>query len=601
MAVVLGAPNRRAVPVAHVATDTVLWAVMLPLALFLRYDLDPASFSWSVALEHVTVVLAAQIGVGVGLGLYRRRWRYGTFDEVVALTATVLLAGVVLVAWEAVADGGDLPRSVPFVATALTLLFAVGVRSVWRLYRARCMRPIGGEPVVVVGAGEGADQIVRSLLNDAESPYRPVALVDDDPLKSRLRLHGVRVEGSVDDLAHVAAAHGAHTALLAIPSGDPDLVRRVTDLAERSTLRLLVLPSPRQMFGNPTVADIRPIAEADLLGRDSVEIDSSAVAHYVTGRRVLVTGAGGSIGSELCRQLARFEPSALVMLDRDESGLHAVQLTIEGRALLDSPNIVLADIRDAVRVREVFEEQRPEVVFHAAALKHMPLLELHPDEAWKTNVIGTQNVLAAARAVGVERFVNISTDKAADPVNVLGYSKRLTERLTAVRHESSTGTYVSVRFGNVLGSRGSVLTSFRAQSDGGGPITVTHPEVTRFFMTIEEAVRLTLFAGAIGATGEVLVLDMGDPVRIVDVARRFADQHVPPLDIVFTGLRPGEKLHEVLIAHDEPVEARVHPLISHAPVPPLDFDALCAAAEVEGVTLQRLSEWSTASRPQVAL
>jgi len=259
-----------------------------------------------------------------------------------------------------------------------------------------------------------------------------------------------------------------------------------------------------------------------------------------------------------------------VMLDRDESGLHAVQLSLDGRGMLDDRNLVVADIRDQQRLDEVFREHRPQVVFHAAALKHLPLLEMHPSEALKTNIIGTYQILQTALRHGVDRLVNISTDKAAEPVSVLGYSKRITERLTAAADEATHGTYCSVRFGNVLGSRGSVLTAFAAQVEAGGPITVTHRDMTRYFMTVQEAVRLVIQAGAIDSSGEVLVLDMGEPVRIDDVARRIAaaaDRHI---QIVYTGLRPGEKLSEVLLGPDEPDDRPHHPLISQAPVPPLD-------------------------------
>jgi FlaA1/EpsC-like NDP-sugar epimerase len=312
---------------------------------------------------------------------------------------------------------------------------------------------------------------------------------------------------------------------------------------------------------------------------------------------VLVTGAGGSIGSELCRQLARFEPAVLLKLDRDESALHAVQLSIHGRALLDGDDLLLADIRDRDRLFELFDHHRPEVVFHAAALKHLPLLESNPQEGWKTNVVGTQNVLDASEHVGVTHFVNISTDKAANPTSVLGYTKRLTERLTA--HKGATGgTYVSVRFGNVLGSRGSVLPAFREQAARGGPITVTHPDITRYFMLVEEASLLVINAGAIGRDGEVLVLDMGEPVKIADVAKRFAEQHHPALEIVFTGLRPGEKLHEDLIADDELGERRAHPLIIHVRAPDLgtvDVPLLSSALErcaTAPDVLRRLAEIS---------
>jgi FlaA1/EpsC-like NDP-sugar epimerase len=323
----------------------------------------------------------------------------------------------------------------------------------------------------------------------------------------------------------------------------------------------------------PALSHIQPISEEELLGRPPSEIDTDAVANYITGRRVLVTGAGGSIGSELCRQLARFDPAALYMLDRDESGLHATQLSIDGRALLDSPELVLADLRDPQRLVEVFDACRPEVVFHAAALKHLTLLEQAPAEAWKTNVVGTQHLIELCELYGVSHFVNISTDKAADPGCVLGYTKRITERLTASAAQyKSHSVYLSVRFGNVLGSRGSVLTAFSAQSQTGGPMTVTDPDVTRYFMTIEEASRLTIYAGAIGRPGEALVLDMGEPVRIMDVAQRFANRHTPPLEIVFTGLRPGEKLHEVLLSTEEHDERPVHELISHVAVPPLSWE-----------------------------
>jgi FlaA1/EpsC-like NDP-sugar epimerase len=283
----------------------------------------------------------------------------------------------------------------------------------------------------------------------------------------------------------------------------------------------------------------------------------------------------------------RFAPDELVMLDRDESALHAVQLSIEGRAMLDDRNLVVADIRDARRVAEVFAEHRPHVVFHAAALKHLPLLEMHPAEAVKTNCRGTQNLLDEALAHDVDQFVNISTDKAADPSSVLGTSKRVAERLTAAAAARGRGAYVSVRFGNVLGSRGSVLTAFRAQIEAGGPVTVTDPDVTRYFMTVEEAVQLVIQAGAIGSGGEALVLDMGSPVRIDDVARRMVEQAGGRAQISYTGLRPGEKLHEVLVGEDEDPRATAHPLISSVDVPPATAAVLADLELVSGPSTTR--------------
>jgi dTDP-glucose 4,6-dehydratase len=322
--------------------------------------------------------------------------------------------------------------------------------------------------------------------------------------------------------------------------------------------------------GRVELDKLRQFNVADLLGRRPIKTDLSEIAGYLSGKIVLVTGAGGSIGSELARQLKKLGPAKLLLLDRDESALHAVQLSIYGQGLLDTDDMVLCDIRDSEALMKIFRRHRPEVVFHAAALKHLPMLEQYPDEGWKTNVLGTLNVLDAAHQVGAERFVNISTDKAADATAVLGQTKRLAERLTAHYAELTARPYLSVRFGNVLGSRGSVLYAFRAQIERGGPLTVTHPDVTRFFMTIPEACELVLQAGAIGQPGDALVLDMGDPVKIVDVAKRLLEESGrTDIEIAYTGLRHGEKLHEVLFSHGEDHVQTQHPLISCVPVPPI--------------------------------
>jgi FlaA1/EpsC-like NDP-sugar epimerase len=340
------------------------------------------------------------------------------------------------------------------------------------------------------------------------------------------------------------------------------------------------------------IDDVRDPRISELLGRRPVRTGVEAVAGRFAGRRILVTGAGGSIGAELCRQLHQFAPAELIMLDRDESALHEVQLALHGRALLDSDETVLADIRDARRVREVFERFRPQIVFHAAALKHLPLLERYPAEAVQSNILGTQTVLEAAAACGAVSFVNISTDKAADPVSVLGYSKKIAERLTAHMAGQADGTYLSVRFGNVLGSRGSVLGALSAQVKVGGPLTVTDPEVSRYFMTADEAVQLVLQAVVVGGSGEVLILDMGEPVRIADIARRLAARANRPVDIVYTGLRPGEKLSEQLLGRDEVDHRPRHPLVRHVlakPLDPGDLPGLLAGCD-DATLRRRLAE-----------
>ena len=432
-------------PFLQFALDSIAWSAAVTLSTILRYDFHLDDVTWDGVAVTIPLAVTGQGCVGMLFGLYRRRWRYASFDEVVYLAWTVLTVGLLLTLVVWIPNGSMVPRSVPLLATGMTLSTMAGIRTARRIYRNNRNRPMLGTPIVVAGAGEAGIQMVENLLAFPNGPYRPVAILDDNPFKSDLRIQSIRVEGPLADLALVAERHGAEAVLLAIPTGGAELVRRMNALASECGLSLLVLPSVTDMFGIPSTSDIRPVTEADLLGRDTADIDPDAVAHYITGRRVLVTGAGGSIGSELCRQIARFEPSELFMFDRDESGLHAVQLSIEGRALLNTPNLVLADIRDEARLESVFQQLRPEVVFHAAALKHLTLLEQAPEEAWKTNVFGTHNVLRACERAKVERVVNISTDKAADPSSVLGWSKRITERLTAHRASAESGTYVRSR------------------------------------------------------------------------------------------------------------------------------------------------------------
>ena len=402
---------------------------------------------------------------------------------------------------------------------------------------------------------------------------------------------------ATDKLAVEVERTGASTVVLALPSADADTIARLRLDAVDAGASVKVLPATTELLHERVgIQDLRDINLKDVLGRNQLDTDIDAIADYLTGKRVLVTGAGGSIGSELCRQIQRFEPAELLMLDRDESALHAVQLSLEGRALLDSPDVILCDLRDRDTVREVFRTRRPQVVFHAAALKHLPMLEQYPVEAVKTNVVGTLTLLDAAQEMGVEHFVNISTDKAANPTSVLGYSKRIAERLTAER-TGADGVYVSVRFGNVLGSRGSVLAAFAKQIAAGGPLTITDPDVSRYFMTIEEACQLVVQAAAIGSSGEALVLEMGEPVRIIDVARQLMDQAGTPVPIEYTGLRPGEKLHEDLFGDDEPQGVRpVHPMVCHVPVPPLTRgDVATLATGDSGAAIESMRRLSAAT------
>lgn len=557
------------------------WAVADALIVFgaaltaawLRFDLETAK-----ALEpHILVfaVLAAgtQLVVGLALHLIWVDHRRGSFEETAQVARGALLVGVTLVLLRVLTDWIPVPRTLPLVVPVLALLGMFTLRFTVRSYRwGRLTVGEADVPVIVYGAGEGGRQLLRALTRDSsqDGRYVPLAVIDDDTRKRRMPVEGLRVTGDASHLPRLVESTGATTLVVAMPSISADRLREIRDLARQLGLQLLVLPPVGRLLGPASGSDLRELNLEDLLGRQQITMDAATISDSITGKRVLVTGAGGSIGSELARQIARFGPAKLVLLDRDESALHGTQMSLTGRALLDDGTLALCDIRDPEALSRIFESERPEVVFHAAALKHLTLLEQFPLEAWQTNVVGTANVLAAAEAAGVSAFVNISTDKAASPTCVLGYSKRIAERLTAEYARRASGSWVSVRFGNVLGSRGSVLTAFTAQIDQGGPVTVTHPEVERFFMLIPEASQLVLQAAAIGSNGDVMVLDMGAPVKILDVARTLIDlSGRSDVDIVFTGLRSGEKMSEELFAHGEHIQSAGHPLVNKVEVPPM--------------------------------
>ncbi len=468
----------------------------------------------------------------------------------------------------------DLPRTIPLLAGGLALSMMLAGRFLLRYWRERMRTPQVGDRTLVYGAGDGGQQIVRAMQAPG-SEYCLVGLIDDNPHKQRLRMQGVPVRGTIAALETLVSQLDVQVLVVAIANIHARHLRDLDQRCRAMGVQLRVIPSPVAIVrGTVRLSDVSEVTEEDLLGRRPVHTQEDSIAGLLRDKRVLITGAGGSIGSELARQVNSYGPAFLGVLDRDESALHALHLTMFGHAMGDSDDLILADIRDYDRLAEVMKEVRPDIVFHAAALKHLPMLEAAPSEAFKTNVLGTRNVLQAAYEQGVPVFVNISTDKAADPVNVLGYSKRTTERLTAGVEPPAGGRYLSVRFGNVLGSRGSVLTAFRAQIAEGGPVTVTHPEVTRYFMTVKEAVHLVLQAATLGRDSETLILDMGEPVKIADVASHMIEKSGQDIEIRYTGLRDGEKMHEVLSSEAESGCRPLHPLITHVEVPPLSVYAI---------------------------
>lgn len=557
-----------------VGWDVAMWTLATLFLTVVRYDLTLSQHQIDSIFYYALVAAALQIVLGFVFQVYLGRNKVGSFAEVVQLGALVFV--VAFIVWfGALMFESHLPHGVASVVPALALLGMVSGRMGVRMLRAvesrRSFAVLEAPWALVYGAGDAGEQVARLVDTAVHPPYSLVGFVDDDPEKRFLRIRGYRVWGRGEDLIEVAKDKGAEVVIFAISDASRELMDSVATRCKEAGLKLVVIPPVREMIdGQVDLSKLRAFNVEDLLGRRPIETDLSAISEYLNGKVVLVTGAGGSIGSELSRQLKRMGPSKLLLLDRDESALHSVQLSIYGQGLLDTDDMVLCDIRDEEALRKIFLRHRPQVVFHAAALKHLPMLEQYPEEGWKTNVLGSLNVLTVAREVGVERFVNISTDKAADATSVLGQTKRLAERLTAQFAEETGMPYLSVRFGNVLGSRGSVLYTFRAQIERGGPLTVTHPDVTRFFMTIPEACELVLQAGAIGQPADVLVLDMGEPVKIVDVAKRLIEESGrTDIRIEYTGLRPGEKMHEVLFSQGEDYDKSRHPLISRVSVPPL--------------------------------
>lgn len=559
------------------ALDAGAWAVGILAALVLRFDfeLQRLHWGWTAAVIAATIVL--QLLGGWVFWLYRNRYEIGSFDEVRALVLDITV--VMVPAWGIaylVGYGNGIPRSTLIIAAPITFSLMGFARYVLRLYSEQQMKPgTEADRVLLYGAGYLGTQTAKRMLTDAKGTSLPVGFIDDDPKRRHHDVRGVRVLGGFDDLEDIVRRTRASKLIVCIGDADTALMRRVDTAADRIGISAMVLPPLQQILDNASsISDVRELSIEDLIGRHPVRLETESIADYLQGKRVLVTGAGGSIGAELCRQLAHFAPGELIMLDRDETALQTTQLSISGHGLLDTNDVVLADIRDADALRRLFVQRKPDVVFHAAALKHLPMLEQYPDEAWKTNVLGSLNVLRAAEAAGVGTFVNVSTDKAANPTSVLGHSKRVAEKLTAWMAGQTGQRYLSVRFGNVIGSRGSMLPTFRKLIEAGGPLTVTHPDVTRFFMTIPEACQLVVQAGGIGRPGEVLILDMGEPVKILDVAKRMVAQSGKQVEIVFTGLRHGEKLHEELVAAGEGDERPFHPKISHAHVDVLSPDGL---------------------------
>lgn len=535
-------------------------------ALWLRFNLAtiPAEFL-DQALRVLPVVVVVQGANFLYFGLYRGVWRFASVPDLVRILQAVLV-GVSLcaVAVFLMTRMTYIPRASFPLFAGLLVVFLGGPRLAYRWFRDRRPYRASSKNALIVGAGRAGETLARSLLHDPSSEYRPVGFIDDDPDKKGREIHGIRVAGYCEQAPEIAARVGADVVIIAIPSASSVQMRRIVECCERSNLPMRTIPRMADLVsGRAAPSDLRDITIEDLLNRQPVQPDWPTIRDELTGRTILVTGGGGSIGSELCRQIARLDPSRLIVVDASEFNLHRIELDLRATHPALSISIVLADVCDTVAIHRLFERHRPDVVFHAAAYKQVPMLESHMREAVRVNTLGTHTVARAAAVHAVDCFVLVSSDKAVNPVNAMGASKRLAEMVCRAVDDASASTrFVAVRFGNVLDSVGSVVPLFREQIASGGPVTVTHRDMERYFMTIPEACQLIMASATLGTGGEVFVLDMGEPVQILYLAEQMIrlSGKVPGKDVAIeiVGLRPGEKLSEELFHATESAGATRH-------------------------------------------
>ncbi|PNY79888.1 polysaccharide biosynthesis protein [Deinococcus koreensis] len=557
--------------------DSALWGAATLLAYGFR---KPELISLGVPANVWSYMFLSLVVMGSVANVYqlhRQNWQRAGISDLILLARAVSLATLIMFAAGFILQTWlQLPRSVPLLVGILGFLFMGGARLGTRMLseQVRRQRADDARRVLIVGAGEAGSLIAREMQRHPESGLVPIGFIDDELSKVGQRVLGLPVFGQVAALQSVAQREGAQEILIAVPSASGDFIRRVVDEARESHLRYRIIPGVFEILnGSVNISQIRDVNLEDLLRRPPVQLNTQEIASYLRGRVVLVTGAGGSIGSEIVRQIVTFSPSTVLLFGRGENSIFSIQQEL----VRNWPEVkqmgLIGDVRDAARLEAVFKEFRPDVVFHAAAHKHVPLMEQTPSEAILNNVIGTDNVVTLCLKFGVSRLVNVSTDKAVNPTSVMGASKRIAEMVVSAgaAQARETQAFVSVRFGNVLGSRGSVVPTFMSQIRAGGPITVTHPEMVRYFMTIPEAAKLVVQAGGLAENGKVYVLNMGEPVKISDLAhdviRLSGAQNV---DVVYSGIRPGEKLYEELLMSSEDINSTSHSEIFSAKLGKVD-------------------------------
>ncbi|WP_027965270.1 polysaccharide biosynthesis protein [Halalkalibacillus halophilus] len=547
-----------------IALDTLIVLSSIYLSSFILYNTFSTNSNAIIATS--IILLITHHFLALYFGLYRKAWEYASIGELVAIFNVVTISVAVAAVFQYTAYGNLFLRAMA-VTWMLHILLIGGSRFAWRVFRDQLLGSIKGQKrTLIIGAGAAGAIVTRQLMQSTESELRPVAFLDDDKTKEKMQIHGVPVVGKLKHLKEVAENHEIEHIIIAIPSLGRDDLNRVYSKCAEVKVKTQIIPKFEDLAtGKVSTSQIRDVEVEDLLGRDPVELDIEGISSYITDKTVLITGAGGSIGSEICKQIATFEPEHIILLGHGENSIyhiHRYLLARYHRRYEITP--VIADVQDRDRIMEVMQEYKPDVVYHAAAHKHVPLMEFNPREAVKNNVFGTKNVAEASDNAGVDSFVLVSTDKAVNPTNVMGATKRVAEMIVQNMAQKSKTKFIAVRFGNVLGSRGSVIPLFKDQIRKGGPVTVTHPEMTRYFMTIPEASQLVIQAGSIARGGEIFVLDMGEPVKIVDLAKnliRLSGYSLEEIDIEYSGIRPGEKMYEELLGEDEISKKQVFPKI----------------------------------------
>ena len=569
--------SRHRIP--ELLSDIILIAGAFVLAFLLRFDFGIPPDQFELLRTFILPIVGVKLIIFYFSGLYRRMWRYASVRDFSLVIWASLLGSLAVVVIVFFIYRAAFPRSVVALDGFFTAALVGGVRFAQRgirEFRFASLRKEPAKPILIVGAGDTGANILHEMLNRPELAYQPVGLIDDAPGKQGLRIHGVKVLGTRKQLRKLIIKHQVEEVIISMPTASREVTRDILLQCRQAGVKCKTLPGVYQLIdGTVSVAQIREIGVEDILGREPVKVDLKKAASYISGKSVLVTGAGGSIGTELCRQVSRLQPSSLIMLDQSESNLFEIEQEFLTRGRFSSAIPVVADITNHARMKAIFSQYQPSVVFHAAAYKHVPLMETNPVEAIENNLFGTRTIAETAIQSGAERFVLISTDKAVAPISVMGISKALAEKLVQAMASDGSTKFMTVRFGNVLDSSGSVVPTFRQQIAHQGPVTVTHPEMTRYFMTIPEAMQLVIQAGAMGRGGEIFVLDMGEQISILELAKNMITlsgfEPEKDISIIFSGIRPGEKLHEKLFWDTEEALPTEHEKILMAKSSSLDI------------------------------